>query len=69
MFSDGSSYYVTGKTGHESESIEPCEQQDSSDLSSTSVSNDLWMKLLTGELNYEKWVVHEFGFMSVQTSL
>ncbi len=40
MFSDGSSL-VTGETGHESESIEPsCEQQDSSDLSSTSVSND-----------------------------
>ena len=58
MFSDGSSY-VTGETGHESESIERCEQQDSSDLSSTSVSNDDWMKLLTDELNLpnEKWVV------------
>ena len=51
MFSDVSSY-VTGETGHESEL---CEQQDSFDLTSTSVSNDDWMKLLN--LPNEKWVI------------
>lgn len=58
MSSDGSSY-VTGETGHESECIEPCDHQDRSDISSSSVGNDDWMKLLTDKLKLpsERWVI------------